>query len=379
MDTKATQFRAINVIQLDGRCLDPRAAVPGRYRPCSSLHRPTTIAEGIVLAGSPLFTQGEWFLDSRYSLEDVNLDLLPRGAEDQITIYKVKARPSEVLDARRTSNDETHVMHGGLYYVGQEALKRMIALRSKTQALYDRMITFNDTECTTRRYPYPVRVLCGPHSDSALSMNLVNKLFTLYRPWTLDIGITMSKGNIRESHQKVFQSLGRQRGQTVLIVDPDFEPNGDKALMYELKGEERQYTHLWHTRNPLVPGLQYGHGSPKLITEEFFDFDAPGDDMTMSCSSRGITVHTDLVGNHRFDTSFLSIFVTTFREVYKLSKAADTDMEAKERLDKWRSVPPSFSFREHAVLHLAVDMALKAKDIDINNYELLKDMANGKA
>lgn len=367
---QSNQFPLINVVQFQNTSLSPVSCIEDPEDRKSAMiqsNRISHISEGLVGSGKFLFDRGEWFVDSRYFVAKEfkawahEQHGLP---EDKITIFQVGAQASDFPSSAAKYThalDDEHIQHGGVWYVGREIQKFLNALSSQSKALYQEHLAFSNVVASHRRYPYPVRII---RSQYDVSRNHSETLRTLYRKWGLDLAVFVSRVSIREAHRMILEACS---DTPVLIVDADFEPTGDPALMYELKGDEKKYVHLWQTCNR-VNSAVYGHGSPKLMSLESMDFDREGEDMTTSCARHGLTVHPDIVGTHGFDQDLEGLWRTVCREVYKL-KTAPYSSDNKKRLEQWTVCTNPLLAN---VYNDAVQFALSATNQQINDYEALR-------
>lgn len=148
-------------------------------------------------------------------------------------------------------------------------------------------------------------------------------------------------GTIKEVHALIGQQATTDM---VLVLDADLELGRGPFKMFptEIIGDEDQYVHLWHVRNP-INGLEYGHGGPKLFNcLQLADATLlTGVDMT-TAFDKGMVIHTECVGTHSFNWSAGSTWRTAFREAAKLTRFRgtvgndeDERMEANKRLQLW--------------------------------------------
>lgn len=379
MGTSPSIQQCINVFRPELTDLTWPGAL-GNYPPHKAVIQLTKhkeLSDAFVFSGAPLFEKGEWFIDCRYRLlDDIDLDALPKAPDDKITVYKVGSLPNDPKERDRTTFPEDEsTTHGGLYYVGYQALRLLIAYKNR-KLLCEKLMTPVDKVATTRRYKYPAVILRSEHESIGAAKSLARSLTSAYSRWGLEVHLLTSPGSIREGHAKVLEYA--RHGGSVLAIDADFIPNSNPALMYEPRGDETKYVHLWHTKND-VNAAVYGHGSPKLLSRSSFDLSREGEDMTMSCAVHGITVHPEVVGVHDFCFEADKLARTTVREVHKLSKAARAgDKEAKERLAMWATPSPLLKEEKYAAYVMAVAAGLKAEEyrVPINDFDAVTKYLN---
>lgn len=363
---KQTISAYLNLIRLKGTFQSYKGAVqPKDYsRVIVQQTQVSDLAMGFVGAGRNLFDHGEWFLDSRYSLLDGFDPAQFNVSEDHITVFKVADYGVPGCEGRTTLEGEPYTEHGGLYYVGKTVHRLLMASPTRRQALMDRFLVFADDIATRKRYPYPIIIL-ATEQNAKEGHELFQVMHDSYKTWAPVVTVIGTHLGIREAHE---QAISYFPEIPALIVDPDFEPNGAHELMYELKGGETDYVHLWHTRNRMNDAV-YGHGSPKLMSHKSTDFSLPGRDMTMSIPRKGITIHPHVVGVHGFDRSPDTLWRTVYREVTKLMEMAKAgDSEAGNRLDHWLTMPP-----DPIYVH-AIRAATAGHDVDINDYAALDQL-----
>lgn len=184
-------------------------------------------------------------------------------------------------------------------------------------------------------------------------------------------------GSIKETHALIGKHATTDM---VLVLDADLELDRGPFKMFptEIIGNEDQYVHLWHVRNP-INRLEYGHGGPKLFNRlQLADaLSLTGVDMTTAFNN-GMVIHTECVGTHSFNWSAGSTWRTAFREAAKLTRFRGTAIneedqraEAGERLHTWMYIADA----EAAYSEFCIDGA-QAGNMFALTYESLEQLNN---
>lgn len=157
------------------------------------------------------------------------------------------------------------------------------------------------------------------------------------------VTLVFTNGTIKQTHAFIGETATTDM---VLVLDGDLVLDHGPFKMFptEVFGEEDQFVHLWHVRNP-INGLEYGHGGPKLFNrEQLRTAEAlSGVDMT-TAFDKGMVIHTECVGTHKFNWSAGSTYRTAFRECAKLAHLVideedeDARKESIGRLNTWLTV-----------------------------------------
>lgn len=157
------------------------------------------------------------------------------------------------------------------------------------------------------------------------------------------VTLVFTNGTIKQTHAFIGETATTDM---VLILDGDLslDPGPFKMFPTEVFGDEAEFVHLWHVRNP-INGLEYGHGGPKLFNREQLRTAEAliGVDMTTTFD-KGMVIHTECVGTHKFNWSAGSTYRTAFREAAKLTKIIidendeDARTETAFRLNTWLTV-----------------------------------------
>lgn len=115
------------------------------------------------------------------------------------------------------------------------------------------------------------------------------------------------------------------------VIDQDFD------LDHAVPIWDRQYLHLWYSRNP-VNGLEYGYGAIKLWpTTRVLEFNGKWLDFTTTVGNIKIIPNT--VATTRYNVDAYSSWKSGFREAVKLCRSADQgDPESPIRLERWMTV-----------------------------------------
>lgn len=135
---------------------------------------------------------------------------------------------------------------------------------------------------------------------------------------------------------------------------------------------DRNCTHIWSSINP-VNGLRYGHSGVKLFPKSIFDKQIDYLDMTTELNTR-IKVIDKISNENRFNTDEFSTWRTAFRECYKLLRK--TDKQSKQNLSIWNTKFAHVDYADFALLGYRDAQAYADKNLDINDYDLLKKVFN---
>jgi hypothetical protein len=167
--------------------------------------------------------------------------------------------------------------------------------------------------------------------DQAAHLLNAPEIKTVFSPWT-----------IKQIHAYIGLHV---KTEMVLVLDGDLALGAGPFKMFptEILGDEKEFVHLWHVRNP-VNGLEYGHGGAKLFNTEQLALanNLEAVDMT-TAFNKGMVIHTECIGTHKFNWSAESTWRTAFREVAKLTHLAakgdgDEAEEAETRAKTWLCV-----------------------------------------
>jgi len=123
------------------------------------------------------------------------------------------------------------------------------------------------------------------------------------------------------------------------VVDGDAEIVEDFCFDYVVPDTEKQFVHVWRSKNP-INDLEYGYGGVKLLpTDMTRNMDLSKPDMTTSISRHFKKM--DAVSNYtRFNTDEFTTWRSAFRECCKLASAVidrQKQKETDERLERWCS------------------------------------------
>jgi hypothetical protein len=123
------------------------------------------------------------------------------------------------------------------------------------------------------------------------------------------------------------------------VVDGDAEIVEDFCFDYIVPDNEKQFVHVWRSRNP-INDLEYGYGGVKLLpTNMTRNMDLSKPDMTTSISRHFKKM--DKVSNYtRFNTDEFTTWRSAFRECCKLASSVidrQKQQETDERLERWCS------------------------------------------
>ncbi len=132
-------------------------------------------------------------------------------------------------------------------------------------------------------------------------------------------------------------------------VDADTDIDAGFDLDHAVPVWDRQYLHLWYSRNP-VNGLEYGYGAVKLWpTIRVIEFDGRWLDFTTTVGN--IKIMPNTVATTRYNVDPYSAWKSGFREVIKLCRsAAGGDEESKKRLDVWLNIANDVPFSRDTLL-----------------------------
>ena len=123
------------------------------------------------------------------------------------------------------------------------------------------------------------------------------------------------------------------------VVDGDAEIVEDFCFDYVVPDTEKQFVHVWRSRNP-INDLEYGYGGVKLLpTDMTRNMDLSKPDMTTSISRHFKKM--DQVSNYtRFNVDKFTTWRSAFRECCKLASSVidrQKQQETDERLERWCS------------------------------------------
>jgi hypothetical protein len=114
---------------------------------------------------------------------------------------------------------------------------------------------------------------------------------------------------------------------------------------------DRNYLHLWYSRNP-VNGLEYGYGGVKLWpTNLVKKFNKPWVDFTGSVGQ--LKIIDTVVSTTNFNTSPYETWKSSFRETVKLLKNVENcpdDIESIDRLQKWAIVDSDAQYHKWCII-----------------------------
>ena len=348
--------------------------------PCEGLNKAVVTA---ALLGR------SWVLDTRYQLIDTadahvaieHTLVFP----DRLTMFGVRRLPSQGPFDLTTNQRDVTTNHGGVYYIGDALRDRIINCQFPNDLdIWQVLGETSDTLLSTRRFPYPVRILSHMSEPLWLSQQVLKNLVK-FSPFTLDIEIVRTDQSIYESHRIVCTEIPTE--QSVLFIDSDFVPNSQFwNLVTEVPVSDEKYVHLWYADSACNSNV-YGHGGPKLINKSAFDSPIlKGVDMTTNIGA-GLTVHPVSVGTHAYNWSDESSWRTAFREAFKLRKNLQASIctenrkhdptVAYDRLNAW--VNPDLNkdrtllSREGALLG-AVAAETNFSPPAINDYQYLHEL-----
>lgn len=172
------------------------------------------------------------------------------------------------------------------------------------------------------------------------------------------------------------------------VVDGDAEIVEDFCFDYIVPDTEKQFVHVWRSKNP-INDLEYGYGGVKLLpTDMTRNMDLSKPDMTTSISRHFKKM--DAVSNYtRFNTDEFTTWRSAFRECCKLASAVidrQKQKETDERLERWCSdYGKDRPFGEYAIngANQGKEYGIKnCGDIEelskINDFDFLQDLFNEK-
>jgi len=171
-------------------------------------------------------------------------------------------------------------------------------------------------------------------------------------------------------------------------VDADTVVDNSFAFDYRPPDYDRQYLHLWHSRNP-VNDLSYGWGAIKLWpTRLVREFQSNWLDFTTTVGN--IKIIPDVVATSNYNCDKLSTWRSGFRESVKLCHniAQGDHIESLERLLVWCTVANDVPYAKHSChgANAGVEFYIKSKnDGDlkslkkINDFDWLIDRFNNRA
>jgi len=119
-------------------------------------------------------------------------------------------------------------------------------------------------------------------------------------------------------------------------VDADTIVDEDWKFDYIPPNQDRQYTHVWYTRNP-VNGLEYGYGAIKLWSKTNV-MTYTGEWVDYAISVGKIKIIDRVISTTAFNSSPFESWKSAFRECVKLLKNIENnanDTESKLRLETW--------------------------------------------
>jgi hypothetical protein len=137
------------------------------------------------------------------------------------------------------------------------------------------------------------------------------------------------------------------------VVDGDAEIVEDFCFDYIVPNNEKQFVHVWRSKNP-INDLEYGYGGVKLLpTDMTRNMDLSKPDMTTSISRHFKKM--DQVSNYtRFNVDKFTTWRSAFRECCKLASSVidrQKQQETDERLERWCSdYGKDRPFGEYAIL-----------------------------
>ena len=159
-----------------------------------------------------------------------------------------------------------------------------------------------------------------------------------YRPYAKRVhGV---KG-IKEAH---IAAAKQSMTSSFFVVDGDVEvlPTCDEVFDYVPPLWDKQYVHIWSSRNPITNDI-YGNGGIKLFSKKMF-LDINNDlyvDFSTSCGAGIKIMETSIdCAITRFNSTAYHAWRGAFRECAKLtlSSRKNPSVETIERLGKWFSV-----------------------------------------
>lgn len=163
------------------------------------------------------------------------------------------------------------------------------------------------------------------------------------------------------------EASNRSRTPHFFVVDCDCSVIDYTVFDYIIPEWDRDYVHLWNSRNPLN-GLEYGWGGIKLFPKGIF-----GDTMPLDMTtSYPLKIMDKVASVSMFNMSEFETWRSAFREAVKLSVA--TDEESKERLKTWTTYA-SGKYQEECLRGArdGVSHVEEGRDPNlINDYEWLK-------
>lgn len=208
------------------------------------------------------------------------------------------------------------------------------------------------THTSRTSFPYDVFIPCFDEPDY-IAEELAPSAARLLN--AAQVTCVYNGGSIKSTHAAI-ASLAKT--SMVMVLDADLMLDRGPFNMFptQIFGDELQYVHLWHVRNP-INGLEYGHGGPKLFNREQLlrANDTKGADMT-TAFGKGMVIHSECVGTHAFNWSAYSTWRTAYREAAKLTHLAyypssvDEKAEAVQRLGVWlKEADPEAPYSEFCI------------------------------
>ena len=151
---------------------------------------------------------------------------------------------------------------------------------------------------------------------------------------------------IHNAHMRCAELSKTQMFWTVdadTLIDKTFD------FDYRPPDYDKQYLHLWHSRNP-VNDLSYGWGAVKLWpTKLVLEFKSNWLDFTTSVGN--IKIMPDVIATSAFNCDQMSTWRSAFRESVKLCHniVLGDHVESMERLMVWLTVANEVNFAEYSL------------------------------
>jgi hypothetical protein len=170
-------------------------------------------------------------------------------------------------------------------------------------------------------------------------------------------------------------------------VDADTLVDNGFEFDYRPPDYDRQYLHLWHSRNP-VNDLSYGWGAIKLWpTQLVREFRSNWLDFTTSVGN--IKIIPDVVATSNYNCDKISTWRSGFRESVKLCHniAQGDHVESLERLVVWLTVANEVDYAKHSLYgaRAGVEFYISCKEQgnisaikNINDFDWLIDRFNNR-
>jgi hypothetical protein len=180
------------------------------------------------------------------------------------------------------------------------------------------------------------------------------------------------------------------RTEMFYIIDGDNEPLPDFDFDFVPAPWDRQYTHIWPTKN-IVNGCVYGYGGIKLFNTAMLTTNKPTHWVDF-CSTRGAGIkymESRPISITHFDQTPLHTYRATAREVFKLFRQKTTietllshdDLlksleyrDVLERLSRWITEQPNTEFDDAYHAGISAAQVWYSQKIDptlINNFAWL--------